>query len=117
MFSIVDDPPETTIPPPTPDPLIADVPVPVNEDVALTIPPRTINVPTNVAFPETPGPAPIPVPPIDTIDPFKISSDWHLPFAEVPIPEPPAPPSTVREPSAAEARVMFEKPPHSIPVE
>jgi hypothetical protein len=73
--------------------------------------------PTKVEFPVPAGPAPIPVPPLDVIEPFRISSDWHFPFAAVPIPEPPVPALTVSEPPSTDAKLTFENAAHSIPVE
>jgi hypothetical protein len=70
-----------------------------------------------VAFPDPAGPAPIPVPPVAEIDPFTNSRDAHCPFAAVPMPDPPFPASTVKEPLSTEANVTFENSPHSTPVE
>jgi hypothetical protein len=73
-------------------------------------------LPTNVAFPDPAGPAPIPVPPVDEIDPFTNSSDAHCPFSAVPIPDQPYAASTANEPLSTEANVTFEYSPHSTPV-
>jgi hypothetical protein len=116
-FSTVEVP-EVTIPPPRPAPVVDVVfSGPLNEAAASTIPPRTSKSPTDVEFPGPAGPAPIPVPPVEEIDPFTNSSDAHCPFAAVPIPDPLFPASTVNEPFSTEAKVKFENSPHSTPVE
>jgi hypothetical protein len=111
------DKPEATFPPPRAAPLEAVPALPVTEEVALTVPPRISKPPTNVEFPVAAGPAPIPVPPVDVIEPFIISINWHLPFAAVPIPDPVIPPLAVSEPPSADAKLTLENPAHSRPVE
>jgi hypothetical protein len=115
-FSTADDP-EATIPPPTPAPLDAAAPLPLEEAVTTTSPPLIINLPRNVAFGDAAGPAPIPVPPLASIDPFTNSSEPHFPFAAVPIPDPLVPAATVSDPPGAAANVTFENSAHSTPVE
>jgi hypothetical protein len=118
LFTIVKfsttDVPEVTIPAPRPAPV---VPGGLNEAAASTIPPRTTKLPTYVAFPDPAGPAPIPVPPLEEIDPFTNSIVAHCPLAAVPIPDPSFPASTVNEPLSTDANVTFENSPHSTPVE
>jgi hypothetical protein len=116
MFSTTERP-EATRPPPRAAPLEESSPLPVGDAIAVTFPPRIINVPRNVSFADTAGPAPMPVPPVAVIEPFTISSNSHLPFAAVPIPAPLSPAWTVSEPPAPEESVTFDSSAHSIPVE
>jgi hypothetical protein len=64
---------------------------------------------------DSPRPVPIPVPPLESTDPFRIVTQPHRPFKPVPIPAESEPPLTDKEPSPADFIVIFESNEHSIP--
>jgi hypothetical protein len=111
------DEPESTFPPPIAAPPYAFSSVPVVEATAVIVPLRMCKVPRNVELPARAGPAPIPVPPVATIEPFRISSDSHLPFGVVPTPEALVPAIAVSEPPPIVAMLTFDDPAHSSPLE
>jgi hypothetical protein len=108
MLSIIEAPLETA-----PPPIAAPFCNAEERTSALAINKRS----TTVVFPLPAKPAPIPVPPEAVMEAFIISSDLHMPFDPVPIPEAEVPPPAVSEPFSLETIVTFDSKAHSRPVE